>query len=512
MARAQWNTQLGFLLAAVGSAIGLGNIWRFSYLAYEHGGGAFLIPYFTALLTAGIPLLILEYSIGHERIGSAPLAYRKIDKRWEWLGWWSVIFVMFGIELYYSVIIAWCLNYFVLSFDLQWGSDPNHYFFHEFLRLNNTPGELGEIRSPILFSLIVVWLVSWIIVYRGVQKGIELANKILMPLLLILTLTLVLWSLKLEGADQGIALYLTPDFSKLTTPEVWIDAYSQIFFTLSLGFGIMIAYASYLPERTNITRNAVIIALINSGYSILTGFGVFAVLGFMAQSEGKAIADVVAQSIGLAFVAYPKAISLMPGGNLFGAVFFLCLTVAGLSSAISIMEAFVSAMIDKFAINRKLLVTFIAILGFLGGIVFTSQAGLLWLDIVDHFITHYGLMLVGIMECLIIGWVFHLPSLRRHINAISSIKLGAGWSFLIRYFIPFVLSIILLGDIVHELQTPYGDYGWTALILIGRDWLLLTLMAALAVSSRPWKTDQHKFSGRNSSPPQRNISAEARKQ
>lgn len=139
MAREQWNSQLGFIMAAVGSAIGLGNTWRFNYLVYEHGGGAFLIPYLTALFTAGIPLLILEYGIGHERVGSAPLAYRKISKRWEWLGWWSVIFVMFGIEPYYSVIIAWCLNYFVLSFDLAWGSAPNTYFFQDFLKLSYSP-------------------------------------------------------------------------------------------------------------------------------------------------------------------------------------------------------------------------------------------------------------------------------------------------------------------------------------------------------------------------------------
>lgn len=487
MARAQWNSQFGFILAAVGSAIGLGNIWRFSYLAYEHGGGAFLIPYFTALFTAGIPLLILENGIGHERVGSAPLAYRKIDKRWEWLGWWSVIFVMFGIELYYSVIIAWCLNFFTLSFNLDWGIDPDQYFFSDFLRLSDSPAELGEIRTPILYSLIVIWLANWFIVYRGVQKGIELANKIMMPLLLILTLLLVIWAAQLEGAREGIAAYLTPDFSKLTEPDVWIDAYSQIFFTLSLGFGIMIAYASYLPDRTDITRNAVIIALINSGYSLLTGFGVFAILGFMARSEGKEIADVVTESIGLAFVAYPKAISLMPGGNLFGAVFFLCLTIAGLSSAVSIIEAFVSAMIDKFSLNRRLLVTFICILGFLGSIIFTTQAGLLWLDIVDHFITHYGLILVGILECIAIGWVFQLSTLRRHINAISSFKLGTGWSILIRIFVPVMLSVILLGDIIDELKQPYGNYGWTALILIGRDWLLLTLIMALAFSSRPWK-------------------------
>ncbi|HID46592.1 MAG TPA: sodium-dependent transporter, partial [Chromatiaceae bacterium] len=139
MAREQWNSQFGFLLAAVGSAIGLGNIWRFSYLAYEHGGGAFLVPYIIALLTAGIPLLILEYGIGHERVGSAPLAYAKISKRWEWLGWWAVLFVMFGIVLYYSVVIAWCMNFFLLSFDLGWGDDPNTFFFKAFLQVSDSP-------------------------------------------------------------------------------------------------------------------------------------------------------------------------------------------------------------------------------------------------------------------------------------------------------------------------------------------------------------------------------------
>jgi NSS family neurotransmitter:Na+ symporter len=180
--REQWKSQFGFLLAAVGSAIGLGNIWRFSHMAYSNGGGAFLIPYITALLTAGIPLLILEFGIGHERIGSAPLAYAKINKKWEWLGWWAVIFVMFGIELYYTTVISWCLNFFTLSFNLGWGTDPGSFFFKDFLKLSSTPSEIGEIRTRIFAGLVVVWFLNWLILYRGVQKGIELANKIFMPL------------------------------------------------------------------------------------------------------------------------------------------------------------------------------------------------------------------------------------------------------------------------------------------------------------------------------------------
>jgi NSS family neurotransmitter:Na+ symporter len=342
----------------------------------------------------------------------------------------------------------------------------------------------------------VVWVLNWAIVYRGVQRGIEIANKIFMPLLFLLTTVLVFWSLSLDGALEGIKAYLTPDFSKLSEPKVWIDAYGQIFFTLSLGFGIMIAYASYLPAKANITRNAFLTAFINSGFSLFAGFAVFAVLGFMAASQGKPIEEVVTKSIGLAFVAYPQAVSLMPGGNFFGAIFFLSLFIAGLSSSISIIEAFTSAVVDKFGISRKTIVSVVCMLGFLGSIIFTTQAGLIWLDIADHFLTHYGLVVVGIAECILVGWFFKLDVLRNHINRISSIKLGVWWDFLVKFFVPLVLSIILVGDLYNEIKQPYEGYSWTSLILIGRDWVLLTFIIALVIAMRPWKTEHHKGAGR----------------
>jgi NSS family neurotransmitter:Na+ symporter len=491
MKREQWNSQVGFLLAAIGSAIGLGNIWRFSYMAYSHGGGAFLIPYLIALITVGIPLLILEFGMGHERMGSAPLACYKIRSNWEWLGWWAVTFVMFGIGLYYTVIISWCLNYLILSFNFGWGEDPNTFFFKKFLCVSSGPGEIGEIRTPIFGGLVVVWFLNWFIIHLGVKKGLELANKIFMPTLFIFTAVLVFWAVSLEGAMLGIRAYLTPDFTKLARPKVWIDAFSQIFFTLSLGFGIMIAYASYLPAKTNITRNSILTGLINSGYSIFAGFAVFSVLGFMATAQQQPLSEVVSQSIGLAFVAYPKAVSLMPAGNLFGAIFFFCLFVAGMSSSISIVEAFSSAIIDKFGFSRKAVVNTVCIIGFMGSVVFATEAGLFWLDILDHFLTHYGLVVVGIFECVLVGWLFKLKVMRRHINKISSIKLGKWWDILIKYFIPLVLVTILAGDLCEEFVKPYGDYSWVSLIMIGRDWILLTLVIAFWIAARPWKTGNH---------------------
>lgn len=485
--RGIWNSQIGFLAAAVGSAIGLGNIWRFSYMAYDNGGGAFLVPYIFALLTAGIPLLLLEFAIGHNNRGSAPLAYFKVDKKWEWLGWWSVLFVMFGIELYYVVIISWCFDYMLFSVNLSWGEDPNSFFFKNFLGLSDGPLNISSLKGTILSSTVVIWGISWFIVYRGINKGVELANKIFMPLLFLMTAVLVFWSITLEGAGAGISAYLTPDFSKITSPKVWIDSYSQIFFTLSLGFGIMIAYASYLPENSNITRGAIITAVINSGYSLFAGFAVFAVLGFMATTSGKEISAVVGQSIGLAFVAYPKALSTMPGGNIFGFVFFLCLFIAGVTSSISIIEAFTSAAIDKFGYSRKRFVSILAIVGFAGSIIFTSNAGLYWLDIVDHFLTHYGLITVGILECILVGWLYKdLSKLKESLNQITFIKLGSIWVFFVRFFAPAVLLIVLISSFIQELEKPYEGYPIGALIGLGVSWLVLTLTAAFILTVKKW--------------------------
>ncbi len=500
--RSQWKSRTGFILAAIGSAVGLGNIWRFSYLAYENGGGAFLIPYLTALFTAGIPLLILEFGIGHERIGSAPLAFAKIRKNWEWLGWWPVIFVMFGIVLYYSVIIAWCLDYVFFSLRLSWGDDPDSFFFKTFLQISDGPSQVGSIQTPILAGLVVVWGLSWAIIVRGVSRGIELANRIFMPLLLVLTLGLVLWSIQLDGASIGIEAYLKPDFSRLAEPKVWISAYGQIFFTLSLGFGIMIAYASYLPHKTDITGSALVTALANSGFSLLAGLGVFSVLGFMSFSQNLPMEEVVNQSIGLAFVAYPKAISLMgPAGPLFGALFFASLVVAGLSSAVSIVEAFTSAVVDKFGTDRKLLATLLSVAGFLGGIIFTTQGGLFWLDIVDHFINAYGLVVVGLLECLVVGWLFRLNTIRNHLNKVSRLQLGPWWNWTIKFILPAVLGVILVNQITQEFSEAYGGYSWASLISIGWNWVLITFLLSFIFAVRPWRSGAHLEPGRTDGHP-----------
>ena len=481
---------MGFILAALGSAVGLGNIWRFSYLCYKNGGGAFLIPYAIALLVVGIPLMILELGLGHKMRGSTPMCFAKVDRHWEWAGWWAVNCAMFGIMVYYAVIIAWCISYVFFSFHLSWGADPNDFFFNQYLQVGQGPGDIGNIRTPILFSLSAVWFLSWGIVFFGVQKGVERANKIFMPLLFTLILILVVWSVNLKGAMIGIEKYLKSDFSLLSKPQIWIDAFSQIFFTLSLGFGIMITYASYLPRKANIIKDALMISAGNCLFSFISGFAVFGVLGYMSFTTGLPVDEVVKESIGLAFVTYPTAISLMSGfANIFGVLFFATLVVAGLSSAISLVEAFTSAVIDKFHYPRRVIVTIVCAAGFFGSMIFSTKAGIYWVDIVDHFITHYGLVVIGIIECVLVGWILKSQKLRDHIDHVTQGSLSPIWDVCVRFVTPLVLGILLVNDLIKEVAQPYGGYPWMAIVLIGRDWLLAALIISLFVAARSWKRD-----------------------
>ena len=453
--RALWGSRLGFLLAAIGSAVGLGNIWRFSYTAYANGGGAFLIPYFTALLVAGIPLMILEYAIGHSQRGSTPLAFFKIKKQWEIVGWWLPMVATIAVLFFYAVVIAWCVDYFTFSFTLGWGNDTAK-FFMEYLKASGSASTLGDLNIRVAATTALVWAACWAICYREINHGIEKACLVFMPLLLLLTAVLVVASLTLDGAVDGIKMYLKPDFNKIdlfhnpNAWKVWTSAFGQIFFSLSLGFGIMITYASYLPKKTDIVGNAVWTCVANCAYSIFAGFAVFGVLGFMAHEQGVGIAEVAKPGGALAFIVYPKAISQLPFPgtlrNLFGAAFFLALVIAGISSAISLVEALVCAITDKFKIKRGNVVTFLCVAGFLGSMTYVSSAGSSIMDVVNAY-ADQALILGGLLECLLVAWIMKASVARQHVNDSGGIHLPKIWEFMVKYVTPAVLIVILYLDI-----------------------------------------------------------------
>lgn len=464
MERSQWGTRAGFIMAAVGSAVGLGNIWRFPYVAYENGGGAFFIPYLFALLTAGIPILILEFTIGHKYRGSAPLAFfRMSGKKLEWMGWWAV-FVSFVISVYYAVIIAWAMRYTIFSFDQAWGTDTEGFLFNEFLQLTVQPGETGGIVWGVFIPLALVWIITLGILLAGVKKGIELANRIFIPTLVVIFLAVVIRAVTLDGAMMGLDAFFKPDFESIMNPQVWVAAYGHIFFSLSVAFAIMITYASYLPKKSDITNNAFITGFANSAFELLAGIGIFAALGFMATQSGVAVADVATAGVGLAFVVFPQIINEFPGFNgLFGALFFLSLTLAGLTSLISITETYVAGFSEKFGISRKKAVLFGGGAAALISILFATQGGLYFLDLADYFINQFGVAAIGLVEVILVVWVFRKADmLKDHANAISDIRLGGWWKICLGIVTPIVLGYMMFGllklNILQEFDSETGNY------------------------------------------------------
>ncbi|AYC29973.1 sodium-dependent transporter [Paenisporosarcina cavernae] len=482
MERSQWGSRAGFILAAVGSAVGLGNIWRFPYVAYENGGGAFFIPYLFALLTAGIPILILEFTMGHKYRGSAPLSFFRMGgKKAEWLGWWGM-FVAFVISTYYAVIIAWAMRYTVFAMNLSWGDDTEGFLFGEFLKLDVTPGETGGLVPGVLIPLILVWIIAIGILVAGVKRGIELANRIFIPTLVVIFLVIVIRALTLDGAMMGLDAFFAPNFDALKDPKVWVAAYGHIFFSLSVAFAIMITYSSYLPKKADITNNAFITGFANSGFELLAGIGVFSALGFMAAQQGVAVSDVASAGVGLAFVVFPAIINEFPGMNgLFGVLFFLSLVLAGLTSLISICETYVAGFSEKFGISRNKSITFGVGLAAIISLLFATQGGLFFLDVADYFINQFGVAAVGLVEVVFVVWVLRKAGvLEEHANAISDIRLGAWWKIFLSFVTPLVLGYMMFGLLkinilgLHELgDGTKGNYeGYSDSFILYTGWFV----------------------------------------
>jgi NSS family neurotransmitter:Na+ symporter len=483
MEREQWSSRTSFLFAAIGSAIGLGNVWRFPYICYEYGGGAFLIPYFVALFTAGIPLMILEYGLGHLMTGSAPLSFSKIDKKCEWIGWLAVG-TGFLITTYYAVIMSWCFCYLFYSAGLFWGDDARSFFFGNFLAVSDGPAEIGDVRLPILLGLVAVWVMIFLCIIKG-ARSVGKVVLVTVPLPWILLGILVIRGLTLPGAVDGIRFYLTPDFSVLKKPDVWLAAYSQIFFSLSLGFGILIAYASYLPKKSDVTNNAFITSLANCGTSFFAGFAVFSTLGYLAQSTGVGVRDVVASGPGLAFVTYPTVIKLLPfGASFFGVLFFLMLLVLAVDSAFSLVEAVVCAKMDKWGFSRAKGNFAVCATAFVVGILFTTKGGLYWLDIADHFLTNFGIVAVGLLQCIAVGWIFGTDRIREYINEQSEFSVGKWWDLLIKFVVPAILAILLIKTLIERVKIPYENYPQWALALGGWGLVALVIIASFFLATR----------------------------
>ncbi|MGC9445073.1 MAG: sodium-dependent transporter [Candidatus Methanospirareceae archaeon] len=434
MPREHWGSQLGFLLAAIGSALGLGNIWRFPYVTGQNGGGAFLIPYMLSLLLFGIPLAILEFSVGRHFKRSIVTAMRCIRRELMWVGIGALL-VSTIVLSYYLVITGWTLAFFLFAIT------NTDLVFKHFIQTYLSPG----------FFLLVV-LIMAVIVVKGIRGGIERANKVLVPAFILLLACMVVYALTLPNAWAGVSFYLTPDFTKLTDFSVWIAAFGQAFFSLGVGFGILLTYGSYLEEHISLISNAGIIALSDLLVAFASGLMIFPIV-FSFGVEPAA-------GVSLAFITLPHIFAQGPHGAVLAAIFFLLLFFAALTSAISLLEVGVTALVDETTLSRSrataLLSGIVLVLGLPAALSYSGANLQLFnmpiLDLMDQFFGTLSVTLSALLIAIAVTWFFKRRVIETEMNQNARWALGGFLFTLLKYVIPFILLLVFSAELVSYLS------------------------------------------------------------
>ena len=456
--RNSFSGSIGFVLTAAGSAVGLGNIWRFPYLAAKDGGGLFLVIYLILAITFGFTLLTTEIAIGRKTKQSPLTAYTKLSSKWGFLGVIACL-VPVIIMPYYCVIGGWVVKYFLAYLTGNGAAAAEDGYFTGFIT--------GE-WQPIVLLFVFLLMVAFI-VFRGINKGIESSSKILMPLLLLLVVGIAFFSLTIHYEDetgvtrtglQGFLIYIVPDLSEMTVKKfftVLLDAMGQLFFSLSVAMGIMVAYGSYVKDDANLVKSINQIEIFDTAVAFLAGVMIIpAVYTFMGK-EGMA-----ASGPSLMFVSLPKVFASMGKiGNLVGCLFFAMVLFAAITSAVSVMEAVVSSFMDKFHMTRTKAATVETIIAIVGGVTVCLGYNKLYfevklpngavaqiLDIMDYISNNLLMPLVAIGTCILIGWVLKPKTVIDEVEKSGS-RFGRKrlYIVMIQYIAPILLVILLLKSV-----------------------------------------------------------------
>ena len=450
----EWGSNLSFLLAMIGSAVGLGNIWRYPYVLYSNGGGAFFIPYSVAILIMGIPFLILEYGVGYNFKSSFPKAVKSISKKWEYLGWFLPVAV-FMILIYYSAILGWDGFYVIISAFKGWGADPNAYFTGSFLQANDTLGGLGTFVPFVAIAMLVGWVIMWVISHTDLEKGLGRVSKVLVPLLFAIMIFIVLFSLTLPGAGIGLAELYNPDWSLLLNFNIWMAAFGQMIFSLSLGMSIAFTYASYTKDDSDLVSNALWVTVANCGFENFAAIGVFSILGYMSLQSGVAVPDLVTQGTGLVFIVYPTVFNVLGDwASVIGPLFFFTVYLAGLTSILSTIEPLSFSIQNKFGWSRNKTMTILCVFGAAVSMIYATAMGSYILGIADTFVNQIAILIGVIFECIIFAWIFKAENIIPKLNAKSkSIKLGKWWLVVVKYVLPIFIAIVWVGGILEVISS-----------------------------------------------------------
>lgn len=443
--RCSWKSSLGFLLAATGSAVGLGNIWRFPYVVGTNGGAAFMIIYLLLVAIIGLPLLLAELTVGRSTGQSPVSAFKKLAPGTKW--WFcGLIFVITGFVIlsFYSVVAGWALSYFFKTIRGVFASEPD---FAEIF-VNHITGSTSPLIWHFVFMLLTIGIIC-----AGVVKGIERSVRIMMPVLSLLLIVLVVRALTLPGAGAGLTFYLKPDFSEIT-PQTLLSAIGQAFYTLSLGMGVMITYASYLDKKSTIPDKAIGIIGIDTLIALIAGFIIFPAVFALGLDPSA--------GAGLAFKTLPAVFAQIPGGIFFGAVFFLLLSIAALTSALSLLEVVVSWLIDEHKWSRIKASLLMGLLIFLLGIPASLSfgawsgftiAGMNFFDFLDFLQESILLPLGGLLIAIFVGYVWKAHKSREEANnPACRFRIGKWYDFSIRFILPVAIAIVMVFGLIDRFK------------------------------------------------------------
>ncbi|MFP4490495.1 MAG: sodium-dependent transporter [Spirochaetaceae bacterium] len=440
--RGNFTSNIGFVLASAGSAVGLGNLWRFPYMTGTSGGGAFVLVYLLIMVIVGVSLLLVEFSVGRSGKANAVDSYRKISPKMVWVGYLG-FFSAFIFLSYFSVVGGWTIYYAINSFTglIQLTPDEMGGFFGNFI---------GHPVIPLIFHVLFMGATVYIIA-SGIEHGIEKWSKILMPALLVMMLILVVRALTLPGAIAGVGWYLKPDFSQITLGTV-VAALGQVFFSLSVGMSGMVTYASYLKRKDNLPKTALQVSLTDTILALVAGFMIFPAIFAFGMEPG--------QGVGLLFITLPAIFSQMPLGALFSFIFFALVFVAALTSSISILEMPVAYIIEKKNMARPKAAILVGGISFVLGIAVSLSFGI-WggftvfgqniFGLFDYFGSNISLPLGALGGSIAVGWFWNKKGATDEITNDGELPEVRGvantWFFLVRYIIPVFIFIIFLSSI-----------------------------------------------------------------
>ena len=457
--RDTWASRSTFILAAIGSAVGLGNAWRFPGLAAKHGGGTFLLVYLVALFAMGIPLLMMEISIARKFRKGAIESMRGINKKAEFIGW-AATSNAFVIVTYYSVVFAWVLLMVFCSGQFADMTGNSEAASQVFFNVTQTTGLISGISIPI--PVLIALIAAWGLIYFCIRDGASSVGKVVKYTVFLPVLLLLIMAVKgcmMSGAAEGLKRFFIPDLAAFGDASLWIDAVGQVFYSLSIMMAIMFAYGSYLDESSNLAEDCFIIAFSDAAISVLSGIVMFSTMGGVGMLDSMS-----SSGIATAFIIYPQAIVNLTSigwvNALFGVIFYMMLVTLAIDSAFSIVEGVSASVADKFKVSPKKVTVVICGIAAVISLIYATRAGLAWLDIVDNWTNQFNLIVIGIMECIAIGWCFNLDKVLAQINLNSKkFRMPRIWFRVsIKIISPFCLFILLVWNVYSLFIKNGGHY------------------------------------------------------